>query len=164
MKQLAIANPIESAVIPKPTKSEVIEALTRLKVAELRQEIQERETKLQAIKKKLEPKILSLALKQARTAKVSYDMGWLKGDGNGVYSVDVEIPVDILPPEIEKALFEYHTLKSEPFRVDEKAVRKSISASMHGRATSEERVALLLNTPESNEALKKILKALEEKP
>lgn len=152
-KSLAVIPPaLEKSVTPKPSKAEIIDALTSLHIDELikqsRIEVERR--------KELEPLIEQNILNLAASAEMEVDSyGWVNGDRAS--GARVSIKIENLPKELELMVVEHDKLHRSVVIPDERKVRKEIAERVNGSLSRTERVDAMLSDPQSNASLKSLL-------
>lgn len=155
--QIVLANPIATAVKPKPTKKEVIDALVQLKIQELianNKVVEDRQAKL---KKKLDVAARRFVTRNQSKTRCEVSV-WEYGTCN---RIEVEFKINDATPEIKKMADEFVALKKERVYIDEKRVKRQIMEGMNLIQNSSDRVATLLSEPASRKALEAILKEIE---
>ena len=144
----SLALPITQKMQPKPTKTEILNAMVaRAKVAHDAENERRR-----AARAKLETKINSLAVKAARGKKASVQI-WTYSDKEKGH-VDVSF-CSIQTPELQDLLAQYRELT--PVRWDEKETRAAINAQLTG--ITKVSPSRLLEDPEAVKAIDQMLSA-----
>lgn len=164
MKTLTLALP-KSKLQPPPTKSEVIDALTKLRVekniAERAKQVAERIV----LKKELDTEIEQLATDGAIAFAKSAHLGRYYRDDkfvDGIY-VAVIISHKQLSKETHDKLKKFHRLPEREITAHSdyvKMIRKEVQEQVNGIIPRNERVLALLNDETSKAALEKMLEAI----
>lgn len=155
---LAIPVKVETAVKPKPTKSEVISALTAIKMGQFSKEQRERSERKEKLESELKLEIPRLLKSKAIPSRVH--LGWFDRALDVTCGVYLNFDIKDLPATVMKKLAEYHSVSRPLPEPKEKDVRRKIAASLEGIGTREERVEALMDDPESRKVLEKMLKAI----
>lgn len=151
---------IDAAIQPKPTKSEIISALTHLQIAKLEKE----QTEGIERRKHLIPEVEADIIRLLRNTKITPEnskpnFGYFhKGEISGI---SVTVSLDSLPIALQQKLIEFHKLPSYLRCIEAKKIRKEISDKVNNRATTSERVEALLKSDSGRAALNSILESLE---
>jgi hypothetical protein len=159
--EIALPAVITQKVQPKPTRSEIIQALAHRKMAHIQKEKASIDEKIAAAEKKVNAMLIAYALKVARQCECDTYHGYNHSGGRS--GASVRFKLDNLPESIVAALAAYDTLKSTQVRVpDFKKVRDEIRDSL--LASQPDRVAAMVSSPAMAKALDKMLVELEAKP
>lgn len=161
---------IESKVKPPPTKTEVIEAMTRLRVKQLEDEAEASARIKQKIEDELKPMILAHALEvfsicpktiRHGSRKTRWDSEKRKTVYlNDVAGVEVRLEFKSLPKDLTRTLVEYHKITSWRKNFDVKEIRREIKERMDNLTPKSTRVEALLTDPASKQALGSMMKAI----
>lgn len=149
------------AVQPKPTKAEVIDALTEIKIQQLEAEAKAASAKREKLKGLLTKQLRSLAHK-AGTKNAEVDIGWSNGDSFRRQEVTINV-CDILTPEIKANIKEYEALRGCTCTPERRVIRASIARQCANLAPREERIDTLITDKKSRAALEAMLKLIEGK-
>lgn len=147
---------IETAVKPKPTKSELVEAMARLHIQKCKDENLANEKKRKEIRVRIEKAGPSLArkwLSRKEAVSVSYGM-WSRGSA---INVSISIPKESIPSEIVALIREENDLPGIiriPSLHESKAKVRQIMSGVSDTAT---RVKALLDSPECVRAMESLL-------
>lgn len=159
MTTLALPPKVETAIKPKPTKSEIISAMVRVHIQKHDADQKAIAAKRATIGEEIEKLIKKLPLR-GRIASVN--LGYCHDRKGGEYS-GVRISFDLdegLPTKIRSRLDAYHALPKCALVLDEKKVRREIACKLEGIGTADERVDALLEDPESRKGLEKMLQLI----
>ncbi len=166
-----IPKQVESSVVPKPTKTEIIGALVQLRVRQMREDNEAAEKRKATLKKKIDAKILSLFRKNFKQLARVDNIGdvssrWNQNSNpseisgvcvkleNGRYgNNDFQIP-----PDIAAMVIEFR--KIQTFRIDAAEIQKQIRDSLIQKASATDRIQTMLADPETNKSLMGILDKL----
>lgn len=158
--ELALPTAITRKVQPKPTRTEMIQALAHRKLAHIQKEKAATDAKITAAEKKVDAMLVAHALKVARQAECDTYHGHEYNDRWS--GASVRIKLENLPENIVAALRAYVAIKATRVRVPEfKTVRDDIRDSL--AATQPDRVAAMVSNPAMAKALDKMLSELEGK-
>lgn len=168
-KTLAIkqADPL-AVVVPKPTRSEILDAMVRLTIEKRSAEIKERDDKVKALTAEVDDLLVAFTRKNIGKLAISLRLGGCseKWDGN-TYKVSeesddseasVNIRADALPRSIVSRLVAISTLKRKRWNLDPAAIKRQIREGITGNTG--ERVTALLTTPQSRAALEQALEKI----
>lgn len=172
---LVIPNAVTNAIRPKPTKSELIEALAQKKYNQLLKEHKELAESLSRLEKEAEEAVRAWVLANSKAALVSMSFGlgrYNRKDWNDKTSekilthVCLQADLDNLPASVQKKLISYHTArettKSLPdFNDVKRDIRDAVNEQVSGKG---ERVDAMLADPKVSKALDQMLKALDGEP
>ena len=151
MKTLSIIPPtVSTAVKPKPTKTEIVSALTQIRMAELL----EKQRTARAKSESLREDVLQHAINVAKAGKLPKEATIHPSFWNKSIDLKIEIPLTCLPKEIQAKIGEQSRI------INEKAVRKEIQDRISNRVPTDERVNTLLKDKDSRDSLTKMLAAL----
>lgn len=151
---------VETAVKPKPTKREIIDALATLHIENIKKENLERTAKRDALDEEIEAALKTLVeTKVFAKFKVSHHTHMYSG-GKPTAGLSVSFETNELTSELRAKIKERQSLESFCVPSIEYA-RKTITKQMSGYAPHDERVAALLGDAESRKALEKMLKAFD---
>lgn len=155
---LALANPVATAVNPKPTKKEVIEAMVRLKIEENEEKRKKAQEEAAKIAEELEATFKKLVLKTPNKFRTGAYLGYsYTQDVKGCqlsFNFD-----DQLPDPVAKKVKRYHELNNLRFP-DEKRIRMMIKEGVELNGTTDDRIQALLDSPAAKKALQGMLKTL----
>lgn len=148
---------VEASIKPKPSKAEIIDALTELRVSEL---IEESRKKVDR-RKELDPIITKRLLKLGRVCDLEVkSFGWVSRDTGRVNNARLEIELGSLPADLEALIVEWDKLPGSAASPDERKVRKEVAERVNGSLSRSERVDAILSDPDSNAALRAALAKL----
>lgn len=162
-------DPVATAVIPKPTRAEIIEAMTRIRCEELRKQQADEEEQITLLKEQCEKALLrhlkSIISKTQPTVRFGTE-GYEYVDHQRVFNgkitgVEVEYSLRDLPEEIEAKLVRLSKLKESKTRFTMEAVRNQIRSGFTG--TPEDRVQALLSHPQARASLEAAVKQMSAK-
>lgn len=160
-KQLALVNkdqPVEvvnKAVQPKPTKSEMVEALARVRLSEITKENEVIQKKRDKAKEAAEKKLLQFFKSNWKTLKPDIKLGSLYGQNLSYTRIEFQLE-SILTKEVRDEIVSYFSLPkciSTDFEKIKKEVRQAIADSTGMNA----RVDALISDKNTRSALSKIL-------
>lgn len=155
MKTLALP---EKTITPKPTRGEIISAMTRLKISKIAKEQKEALERRAALVEKAEKLVLSFVSKNLTKLGTRFCPGY---SSNGkLYGATLDFQLRDLPENIAKLLSEIHALPSSYSTIRESEIRKGIADAMRGMAPTDQRVDALVSSPETRAALEKCLKEI----
>ncbi len=163
MKTLALP---KSKMQPPPKKSEIIDAMTRLRVekniAERKKQVAER----MALWDEIERELKALAITSSGHLAMSVHEGnfrYKEKHVEGVY-VSVLMPHTVLGKELHDKLKKFHNLPEREFSNDQyyyKMIRKEVAELVNGLIPHAERVNALLADETAKAAMEKMLETLE---
>ena len=156
MTTLAIVPAIEKAITPKPTKTELVQALTTLRIKQLREEQSEAIKRRDALKPKAEAALIKHFRQTEKTARVNLSLGYGSRE-NIMAGVCVRVDLDNVPDDVKKLLTDYHASTSIPCIPTEAEIRREIRGEMEGITPKSSRVETLLSSPDSRKALEDTL-------
>lgn len=159
MKTLALT---QSKLQPPPTKTEVIDALTRLRIEKLMKENKEGVTLRKKLTAEAEKELVQLCQLDPGAFSPEASIGsWWSGDKKLVgVQVEMEIAENRLPTQLRKKLIQIHSLPERERHFIFNEERKIVSMGMSGMGTKDERVNALLKDESSKAALVKMLEAI----
>lgn len=159
-------------IAPKPTKNEIIEALTQIRIEELRKEVMAAIEQRDALAKECRELILDWH-KSSGEAEPKVDLGhpdrkWDQSKGERVmtgatYGVEITFECPVLPEKIKDKLLEFHRAAERAYMshtVD--SVRKEIRDKLI--VSKDSRVSALLSDPESRKTLEEALASITAQP
>lgn len=138
----ALALPGTQAIVPKPTKTEIIDAMVARAKVKHDEENARREKLREGVKKKIE----AAALKAAKSIKPTVSV-YVYSHGSGNHC-DVKI-TNVTNPELEKLFAEYQA--TARLHWDEKEVRTAIRQELSG--VGKQSPTRLLDNPEAVKAI-----------
>lgn len=148
----------KSKMKPKPRKSEILSAMVEIRVQEMKAENAIKQKKRDALRKKIEKRILQIAKQQfASKARVSGHGGVNRQTGKA-YGVYVEIGSSYscdeskrleIPPDLEALIKEEDEINT-PF-IEPKQIRKELQRKME--LSSSDRVQAMVADPVTRKAL-----------
>lgn len=160
---IAIPAQVDTVVEPKPKRSEVIDALTELKIQQLEAEAK----RASAEAERLRPQIERGILKASRKVKACVSCGSQYGtdaDPKIKYiEVRVDVAFDSLPEPLKAKLVRYHACSKARRMPDRREIRARIAAQSLPEQDRATRVEALLSDKASRAALEQLLKAIETK-
>lgn len=161
MTTLALPAKVETAIKPKPTKSEIISAMVRVKIEQHDAEQRAIAQKRASLGEEIEKALKAFAKTAARTIVPTISLGYSYGKGDyGNVSIRFEMNVDNLPPAIDSRLVAYHAIPKTTVNLDERKVRREITAKLEGIGTRDERIDALVDDPESRKGIEDMLKLI----
>lgn len=159
-KELSLAIP-KSKLNPPPKKSEVIDALTKLRVDELNKEQKEQVAERKRLEEEIEPELIEYALSNVasliKNVKLGYAYDQEKINGVGVL---IQLDHKDLSKHLIDKLRRIHSLPERVRFYTTSDVRKGILMAVNGMVPHNARVSLLLEDEESSRALKKMLEVI----
>lgn len=166
MQTLALSKNISTAVQPKPTKAEVIEAMTRLKIEQITKDQQALVIQRKALVEKANAMLKAFLLKNAGKMNLRFDFGYNQrsfvkdrweytGKVKGVLGIYDLSP---LPDELHKFLTRIHELPNCVTLPEEKKIRQQIRDAAEG--IKGDRVFALVSSPECRAGLEKMMKEI----
>lgn len=154
-KQIAIPN----TITPKPTKTEIIEAMVAVR---LKQQEEEYGAALER-NGKLRSKAINLlekhAKKAVRSEKLDLNLGYMGRRTGDLHNVYVSMNLCNLPDEVSSAIKAYHTARV-PAKQGAAEIRKEIRARISSGGSSSDRVRALIDSPDSRKAIEESLAAI----
>lgn len=146
-------------MIPKPTKTEVVKALTHLRIAEIEDNREKSKARHKNLQAEIEAELIKLAAKiPAKESNVSWSV-WSKRVA--FIKVEKEIQQEDIPASLNQKILEHHReLENSRRGVDPKLIEKEIRMKMDNRSTTDERVEMILEDKESRKVLTEILKSI----
>lgn len=163
--QLAvIPTKVSTSVIPKPTKNEVVKALTLLRIEQIEKEQEQGVRLREKLVKDANAALRLLFLDGVAAADITFDLGskksqYVKGkwrEVEGIQNVKAVSNITKLPKDITDMLLQIHSLPTYVRVPDRKVIEKQIRAVMDG-ATQGDRVQAIIGDKESRAALETIL-------
>lgn len=162
---LALSPKLASAVQPKPTKTEIIEALAILKKEKEDKENLEGTQRREKLLAEFEKEIIPWAIKNHSSLQVDFCEGHEEHstiDGkyqpNGkLYGCQVEIVMKTLPNNLMKKLKTIYSLPNYYRARNLDSVRKEVRSALSGSSSSSERIKALIESDDSKKALEKML-------
>jgi len=150
---------VENAVNPKPTKTEIIEAMALRYIEQQEKLLKDNQEKLKRITPALHKKLIYIA----KRSKVNPSVNEGYWNGGSLYGVSVTISIEKgeLPDDALNLLREYHEADAHvsiPILAYAKSMAKK--ALSEQAADKQERVSKLLQDKESSAALDSMLDAL----
>ncbi len=148
---------IPSKVIPKPTRAEMLDALTSLEIDRRKAKMKEEVDKKEEMRKELEAEVMALH-REAEDKEPDIRLGSFH---NGkAYGLEIHFSVNGISPALNKKLATYHALRDRMYEPDKFRVRKEVAEMLSGAEPKELRVQKLLSDKDSRAALESILKTL----
>lgn len=149
---------IESAVKPKPTKREVLDALATLHIEGLKKENIARVKRRAELDAEIENYLVKL-FRKSGTSKFKTDHNFNTWDKKYRATLSFEFVHDDIPPSLRKLMDEREQSENIciPYLAD---ARKRIANKMAGIEPHDKRVAALLSDEESKAALEAMLAAI----
>lgn len=161
---LTVATPaqvVSTAVVPKPTRNEVIEALARIRFAQMEADYKKAKTDREEAGKAIEAKIQKWAAKNIKSLAANTKVKLGNMYDLKLSWVEVEINVtNALPPELERELIAWHkgkNIRQPDFKEVKAEIREGITNSPVGM---EARVQALISNPTTKNALERMLDEL----
>jgi hypothetical protein len=158
-KQLSIIPAVEKSVVPKPTKTEILQALVSVAMKNQGEEIRFAAEKKQKLKTRAEEAIRKHYVKICKSTAPTIHLGYLGSSSEKPWDCYAKIEFDSLPDDVNKVVLEYHKFKV-PGRLSEAEMRRKIKDSLAGATPRSERVSTMLNSPESVKALEEMLSVM----
>jgi hypothetical protein len=161
---LAVTSPaqvVSTAVVPKPTRNEVIESLARVRFAQMEEDYKKSTLSREKSGKEIEAKIRKWAIKNIRslTADTKVKLGNLYSDKLSWVEVEINA-TNRLPVDLERELIAWHkgkNLRRPDFKEVKAEIREGITNSPVGM---EARVQALISNPKTKNALERMLDEL----
>lgn len=142
---------VQAAVKPKPTRNEIIDAMTQLRCEQIRKDRDETTAKMDALAKQIRTLAFRHLKKNLKEAKPTISFY----GGCSTAEVEVSFKYRPAPEEIAPLIVEHdklrQSLNGSPRSVKE--VRKLVEAGLRNMQPKAERVTALLTDPESRKAL-----------
>lgn len=157
IKTLVIPANVQSAIVPKPTRAELIDAMTAIEIERIEAEQQATTEKREALKIEIENELLALPLDNIPSVP---NLGGCYGANSRLSGVSIRFEFLNLPKPLAAKLCKFHALEqwhAEPKRLE---IRKQILAKMNGMTEPHNRVDALLENVETKAALTKLLAAI----
>jgi hypothetical protein len=158
----------ESPLNPKPTRTEILEALTRVKISELNAEIEAMQVALNVKKSKVEKLLHGYVYQNLceLEAEVFYGHRWEDKSSRGYIlkgaHIDFMLTADKLPPELMDKMAEICDESAKiPCTPRYNSIRELIKKAIDKASGNSDRVETLINNPDSLKVLKDTLAALE---
>lgn len=158
------------AVIPqnKPTKAEILEALTQLKFQQRMDERKERDEEKKRLEAECDQMLMEYVKENVHKFAPRISFGHLKRNwetGNGEYlgeieGVEARFDLNKLPSRIEKKIVKLKQLENQRIITDYDAIKKEIRDGLNGIQDKTERVKALLADEESRKGLEAMLKEI----
>lgn len=149
-KQLAVVTKVQ----PKPTKAEIIDALTQIEVERRNKERGDKVKQRQELGKELDAELLAFFFAEKKHSEADIHFGW-KNQGK-VNSVTIKFDLENLPSPIMKKLVLFHELPERYYECSFSDVRKDVVTLATG-FDKETRVMRLLEVKETRDQLEQIL-------
>lgn len=145
---------IVSTVKPKPTRGEILDAMTQLECERRNDSLRADVAKKEALGKELEKQILDLFLSDTGQSAGNVNLGhWYKSMAK-VSGVEIRFEITRINPDFNKRLKEYHALPDRYYDADFQRVRKELLTASRGFDANDKGKRLL-----SDEASKKALES-----
>lgn len=161
MTQALTIVPAEStaAIKPKPTRNEIIDAMTALRVQQIRTKLSELEEERRSLGAKIEAETRKHVQQNIKTLvpRVTfYDYSHCS------IELKAEFSLSNIPPEISAMIVRCKELRKEMESIpkDAKVIRRKIKDAVSGNTPNEERVTALLTDKESRKALETALQKI----
>lgn len=169
IQTLAIAPAITSATQPKPTKTEVIEAMALIKKEQIEAERQKQRERRAFLEKECATELLRFFKSKPNSFDHTFSYGredYTNKDGKSVRTgrirgVSVVFDLAGIPMPLEKKLVELYNIPTYFGPIYVADLKKQIRAQINGMASAEERVKSLIESPASRKALEKMLKCMD---
>jgi len=162
---------IVEATQPKPTRNEIIDALTAVRIEQLKKDQEEKLKLRELLSKEAENELKEFFASNISSFDVCFHLGnetrkldSKKGKyvpAGRIQGVNARYELAGLPNALERKLVEIARLPNYASSFDERVIRKQIREKMEGIKTPQERVFALVNNPASRSALEKILSKLK---
>lgn len=149
---------IESAVKPKPTKREILDALATLHIEGLKKENVERTERRKQLDDEIEAYLLKL-FRKSGAGKFKVDSNYHTWNDKYSASLHFSFVHDDIPPALRKLMKERENSENHSIPMLAYA-RKQIAAKMSGIEPHDKRVSQLLTDAESRKALGEMLTVL----
>ena len=155
---------IQAKVVPPPTKRELIEAMVRVRIAQLGEEYEVLSRRRAELTKTASMQLIAIAVSQAETAKPICHLGYrVKNNGmpiQKIKNVFVTFKDLKIPKELEKLLCEIDSIPAYFRQPEAHTIRADINARMNKLTPPDERIKTLatVNRPEIEKLLKIALK------
>lgn len=157
---------LNKAVEPKPSKKEIIEAMTRIEHPRLVAEWNAAKLAHAEEEDALKSLVANHARKHAKEfTEAHVDLGGYRTEPGGtseqVYGIDVRFDNIVLPDNLKARILRFHKLDRVPYHApDIGQVRARIAAKMSGYTDPSQRVAKLLADSESRKVLNEMIAAI----
>jgi hypothetical protein len=161
MNELAVIPP--ATIQPKPTRAEIIDAMTNIRIEQLQAEQEKGLAEREKLRVKINAMIRREALLSAKTLNGLCDTGWVRtSDGiTTVAGVEYRIQLTNISPELREAIIKMDKLPSYRQSIYFKDVRKQVlRGSRLAGASKDERINKLCSDPKSRKALEAALKEI----
>lgn len=166
--KLVVAENIKTAVVPKPTKAEVVSAMVQLKMEELRSKAKEAQGLRDSLIKEIEAEAMAFFLKNPTAhghdircgyQKSRYDHTTGKSEMlNEWRGFEINFDVENLPKAIVKKLIRAAELDKKTKVPQEKRIREMVRDGLGMMVNTEKRVQALCDSPACRADLQKMLK------
>lgn len=146
---------------PPPKKSEIIDALTKLRVIQLDEESKRDAAERERMEEEIKPQLVSYAISNLASIVTDINTGHCYGDKKicGV-KVLLELEQKDLSADLLAKLRKIHSLPERARTHDFHHIRKEIAMEVNGMMPHDVRVNALLKDEDSRTALEKILETI----
>jgi hypothetical protein len=151
---------VQQAVQPKPTKSEIVEALVQLRIQEINKKNADLKVKIEKLSVSIKKALLKFVLKRGAVpeASIVYNLGYQHSTSGVSYvSVKFDEIFNLLPGDVKAALIERLKLEKQMVRYERADLVKEIREKLEQRGDSMQRVNALLSDKSSRTALQLVL-------
>jgi hypothetical protein len=160
MSTLILPPKVETAVKPKPTKAEIISAMTKLKMQEIEEAAKARAIRRDELKKKCEAAVVAFVMANLSSIEPDVRLGYCNGSTPYGVSVSFDADPKKMPKTLISDLKEYELVSKPLARKIESDIRREISRAVQGIEAPDKRVESLLSSPESRKGLEKMLRLI----
>lgn len=150
---------ITSKVQPKPTRAEIVDALTQLEVQRRNDKSKADAARKKKLGEELEAEFVTHVIANIKAFKADLHFGYWNCEKPFGFEVQIAADGVASSPKFAKRLKEYHSLPDRPREYRFNDVRKEVLNATQGMS-KDERVVRLLNDKDSRASLEKMLDAL----
>ncbi len=162
MKQTtSTALAIPSKVQPKPTRAEIIDALTTIEIERIKAKQKQDSERKRALYEEIKKDLMDTHLKSPDQSP-DYHFGYISSSNGKPYGIEIRFDINEPPKELVSKLKEYHELDKYLAQPDFQKIRKAIQFKMTGMEAKEVRVDRLLSDKDSRSALEEMLTKISE--
>lgn len=169
MKALTLPKQVQVAVIPKPTKAEIVQAMVRLHIEKHEADVKEKVALRASLSEEAEKLIQEFFAEKVKTLKGVVGLGQRDfdyKDGSRIYKDEVDnVKIvfyldESLPKSIKQLLLRIHEIPTSFRDPDPKQLKQKMALKLEGIGTESERIESLLTDPESRKGLEKMLSVI----
>lgn len=150
---------LERTVKPKPTRAEIIDALTELEVARIHEEQQKARHDKAALCEEINADLAKIVRKMGKALIVESFYAYAFKDELSSCTVKIDV-VNLVTPALAEKIARHNKMPTTFKEVDEKNIRRRIAEGLKGIRSREERVDELLIDPESRNVLAAMLETI----